>query len=86
MSTIIIDKIKQEIQNLAPNAQPEEVGVVTAVGDGIAEINGLKNALMMVMVVFDAGYGKSLEGVISAKVVLYGVMLSLEEDADKVVV
>ena len=52
MSTVIIDKIKQEIAGLDTSATPQEVGVVTGVGDGIAEIDGLKEAQMMEMVVF----------------------------------
>ena len=86
MSTAIIDRIKKEIENLDVNAQPEEVGVVTSVGDGIAEIDGLKKAQMMEMIVFDDGEGKSLEDILSNDDALYGLVLNLEEDAVKVVV
>lgn len=86
MSTTIIDKIKKEIENLDTNTLPEEVGVVTAVGDGIAEIDGLKQAQMMEMILFDDGEGKSLEEAISKDDALYGLVLNLEEDAVKVVV
>lgn len=86
MSTVIIDKIKKEIAGLDTANLPEEVGVVTTVGDGIAEIDGLRTAQMMEMVVFDDGDGKSLEEVIASKDVLYGLILNLEEDAVKVVV
>ncbi len=86
MSTVIIDKIKQEIAGLDTGATPEEVGVVTGVGDGIAEIDGLKEAQMMEMVVFSDGDGKSLEETISQDDALYGLILNLEEDAVKVVV
>lgn len=86
MSTTIIDKIKKEIENLHTNSLPEEIGVVTNVGDGIAEIEGLKTAQMMEMVVFDDSDGKSLEEVLKSQDALFGLILNLEEDAVKVVV
>jgi len=86
MSTAIIDKIKKEIENLDTKTQPEEVGVVTSVGDGIAEIDGLSKAQMMEMIVFDDGEGKSLEETLSNDDALYGLVLNLEEDVVKVVV
>ena len=86
MSTAIIDRIKKEIENLDTNTQPEEVGVVTTVGDGIAEIDGLLKAQMMEMIVFDDGDGKSLEEILSNEDALYGLVLNLEEDAVKVVI
>ncbi len=86
MSTAIIDKIKKEIESLDIQTQPEEVGVVTSVGDGIAEIDGLLKAQMMEMIVFDDGDGKSLEETLSNDDALYGLVLNLEEDVVKVVV
>lgn len=86
MSTTIIERIKAEIQNLNTTAEPEEVGVVQAVGDGIAEIDGLRQAQMMEMVVFNDGSGKSLAETISHDDALFGLILNLEEDVVKVVV
>ena len=86
MSTVIIDKIKKEIEGLDTSAVTAEVGVVRAVGDGIAEIDGLLSAQMMEMVVFDDSDGQSLEEVISKKEALFGLVLNLEEDVVKVVV
>jgi F-type H+-transporting ATPase subunit alpha len=86
MSTAIIDRIKKEIENIDVTAQPQEVGVVTSVGDGIAEIEGLTNAQMMEMIVFDDGKGKTLEETLSSDDALYGLVLNLEEDVVKVVV
>jgi len=86
MSTVIIDKIKKEIEGLDTSAVAAEVGVVRAVGDGIAEIDGLLSAQMMEMVVFDDSDGQSLEEVISKKEALFGLVLNLEEDVVKVVV
>ncbi len=86
MTNVLINKIKTEIQNLDTTTTTEEVGVVTAVSDGIAEIDGLSSAQMMEMVVFDDGDGKSLADVISSDDALYGLILNLEEDTVKVVV
>ncbi len=86
MSTVLIEKIKEEIAGLDTKNTPEEVGVVTTVGDGIAEIDGLKTAQMMEMVVFDDAEGKTLEEVIKSDDALYGLVLNLEEDTVKVVV
>jgi len=86
MSTTIIEKIKKEIEGLDVSTKTQEVGTVTAVGDGIAEIDGLREAEMMEMVVFDDADGKSLEEVIASDDALYGLILNLEEDAVKVVV
>lgn len=85
MSTII-EKLKKEIANLEVPAVAEEVGVVTAVGDGIVEIDGLQSAQMMEMIVFDDTKGKSLEEAMQDDKTLYGLVLNLEEDGVKVVV
>lgn len=86
MSTAIIDRIKKEIEGLDTTTQPEEVGIVTTVGDGIAEIDGIKNAQMMEMIVFDDGEGKILDEALANEDALYGLVLNLEEDVVKVVV
>jgi F-type H+/Na+-transporting ATPase subunit alpha len=86
MSTTIIDRIKKEIAALDVTAAPKEVGVVTAVSDGIIEISGLTSARMMEMVVFGVGEGASLETALKQTTVLYGLVLNLEEDVVKVVV
>jgi F-type H+/Na+-transporting ATPase subunit alpha len=86
MSTTIIDRIKKEIAALDVTATPKEVGVVTAVSDGIIEISGLTSAKMMEMVVFGVGEGATLETALKQTTVLYGLVLNLEEDVVKVVV
>jgi F-type H+-transporting ATPase subunit alpha len=86
MSTIIIEKIKKEIEGLSTTSLPEEIGIVTAVGDGIAEIDGLPKAEMMEMVVFETSAGKSLADTLGSDDALLGLVLNLEEDAVKVVV
>lgn len=86
MSTNIIDRIKKEIEKLDVSAVPEEIGVVTSVGDGIAEIDGLKSAEMMEMVIFDDAEEKSVEKAIKNDKVLFGLILNLEEEFVKVVI
>ena len=86
MSDTIIEKIQKEIEKMEVHASKEEVGRVISVGDGIAEIEGLRFAQMSEMVRFDDADGKSLEEAIKETDVLYGLVLNLEEDAVKVVV
>jgi F-type H+/Na+-transporting ATPase subunit alpha len=86
MSTTIINRIKEEISNLDTTATPEEVGTVIAVGDGVAEIEGLSRAQMMEMVTFDVTDGASLETALKTEATLVGLILNLEEDTVKVVV
>jgi len=86
MSTTIIDRIKKEIEQLDTTVAPVEVGQVTSVGDGVAELSGLPAAQMMEMVVFATGEGKTLEATLADSTVLYGLVLNLEEDVVKVVV
>ncbi len=86
MSTAIIEKIKKEIEGVSTEAHTEEVGIVTTVGDGIAEIDGLLKAQMMEMVVFDDTEGATLKETLARADALYGLVLNLEEDTVKVVV
>ena len=85
MSTII-DRIKKELEQVNPTGNIEEVGTVVAVGDGVAEIEGLTNARMMEMVRFDDGEGASLKESMEHTNVLFGLVLNLEEESVKVVV
>ncbi len=86
MSTTIIDRIKKEIEQLDTTAQPENVGVVIAVGDGVAEIECLSDAQMMEMVSFDTSDGVPLATALDERKALMGLVLNLEEDTVKVVV
>lgn len=80
MNPSIVDKIIKEIERYAPAAQAEHVGRVTAVGDGIVSIDGLSQAVMSEIVVFEETKGKSLENAMGAETTLYGLILNLEED------
>ncbi len=86
MSTTIIEKIKKEIEGLSSSSQPEEIGIVTAVGDGIAEIDGLPAAEMMEMVIFETDASQELSATLGKEDTLLGLILNLEEDTVKVVV
>lgn len=86
MSNPIIERIKKEIAALEPSATHETVGRVVTVGDGIAEIEGLSDAMMSEMVLFDDTQGKSVETAMAHSDALSGLVLNLEEDTVKVVV
>lgn len=86
MSTKIIDKLKNEIAGLASTAPAENVGVVTSVGDGIVEVEGLRTAKMMEMVSFELASGQSLKSSLENSDELFGLVLNLEEDSVKIVV
>jgi len=86
MSVTIVERIKQEIEGLESTALTSEIGVVTSVGDGIAELDGLIGAQMMEMVVFLTDDGQTLEAALEREDTLYGLILNLEEDAVKVVI
>jgi F-type H+/Na+-transporting ATPase subunit alpha len=86
MSTTLIERIKKEIAALPSDHMVEEAGVVTTIQDGVAEIEGIRGARMMEMVIFDDTDGKTLKESMTNDDVLYGLVLNLEEDTVKVVV
>ncbi len=82
----IIEKIKNEIENLNIDSEAQDIGRVVSVGDGVAEIDGLSAAKMMEMILFDDSGNKSLEDAMKSESVLYGLVLNLEEDVVKTVI
>ena len=82
----IIETIKKELENISTDTQTEEVGVVSAVSDGIVEIEGITAAQMMEMVVFETAEGKSLKTSLEATTETIGLVLNLEEDVVRAVV
>ena len=86
MDTLIIEKIQKEIEKFEHTSDVEKVGRVVRVGDGVAEIEGLQNAVMSEMVLFDDSSELSLEDAMNKSDALYGLVLNLEEDSVKVVV
>ena len=86
MDSLIIEKIKKELDNFELTPSVEKVGRVVRVGDGVAEIEGLEEAIMSEMVLFDDSGKKNLKEAMADTDVLYGLVLNLEEDAVKVVI
>ncbi len=86
MNTALIERLKAEIEHFAPEGKAETIGRVTAVGDGIAEISGLDNAVMSEMLVFDDSEGKSLAHGMESKTEVFGLVLNLEEDSVRAVI
>lgn len=62
----IIEQLKKQIENFKAEAKAEKVGRVIEVGDGVAKISGLSDAMASEMLEFSNG--------------VYGVALNLEED------
>ncbi len=85
MNTILIEKIRKEIEALEPKTSVERVGTVVKAGDGIAEIDGLQGAMMAEMVVFEAVGGKALKDTLDEEPIV-GFVLNLEEDFVKAVI
>ncbi len=85
-SNTIIERLKAEIANLDTAPVAQDVGRVVSVGDGVAEIDGLGEAKMMEMILFDDSSNKSLEEAMQSEGALYGLVLNLEEDSVKAVI
>src|SRR3990167_5483658 len=82
----IIKRIENEIASFAPKGNTEESGIVRATGDGIAEIDGLDNAIMTEMVLFDPTFDRTLEEALKDAAPVYGLVLNLEEDGVRAVI
>ena len=80
-----IEQFKKEIEGFKPSDRPANTGTVLRVGDGVAEIEGLPNAVMSEMVRFDTAHGKDLKNAINTKDV-FGVVLNLEEESVRTIV
>lgn len=61
----IIEQLKKQIENFETSVESEKVGTVIEVGDGVAKISGLSDAMASEMLDFGEG--------------IYGVVLNLEE-------
>jgi F-type H+-transporting ATPase subunit alpha len=84
--SLIIERIRKELESITPLAHVEETGTVVAVADGVAEIEGVQNARMMEMVLFVDTEGASLKESIEHSEMLFGLVLNLEEESVKVVI
>ena len=85
MEHTIVEKLKKEIEKFSHKAEVETSGVVVKAADGIAEIDGLRGAVMSEMLRFEVDSGKKLADSIGAEDV-FGVVLNLEEDSVKAVI
>ena len=63
----ISEQLRQKIQGFQSSFKSSEVGTVTTVGDGIAKVYGLDEAMAGELVTFDSG--------------VFGLILNLEEDS-----
>ncbi len=84
----IIKRIESEIAKTPSQGFQgrEEAGIVRATGDGIAEIDGLENAIMTEMVLFDPTFDRTLEEALKDAAPVYGLVLNLEEDGVRAVI
>ncbi len=80
-----IEQFKKEIEHFEPSARSTNTGVVTKVGDGVAEIDGLAGAVMSEMVRFVTAGNDPLEKALTVQDV-FGVILNLEEDTVRVII
>jgi len=86
MTTTIVEKLRKQIESFDATPTPEGIGTVVSVGDGVAEIDGLPNALMAEMLEFDISSDASLADSIRDTDRVFGMVLNLEEHAVRVVV
>jgi F-type H+-transporting ATPase subunit alpha len=86
MESTIIEKLRKQIEAFEPTVEPEGIGTVVSVGDGVALIDGLPNALMAEMIEFDTTSGTELEKALEEEGKLYGMVLNLEEHSLRAVV
>ncbi len=82
----IIKKIEKEITTFTQTKGSEETGSVRTVGDGIAEIDNLENAVLNEMVLFDPTFDRTLKEALKDPSPIYGLILNLEEDGVRVVI
>ncbi|HEY4519965.1 MAG TPA: F0F1 ATP synthase subunit alpha [Candidatus Paceibacterota bacterium] len=81
MNPSTVQKIIKEIESYTPRTAHVSVGTVSAVGDGVVTIDGLKGAVMGEMLLFEETKGKTLEEGTKQGAPLYGLILNLEEDS-----
>ncbi len=85
MNILLIEKIRKEIEALDTTTKVERIGTVVKAGDGIAEIEGLNDAMMAEMVTFEESGEKELKDTLDREPIV-GFVLNLEEDFVKTVI
>src|ERR1043166_10155282 len=81
-----IEQFKKEIENFTPSPRRQGGGVVSRVGDGVAEIEGLPKAKMSEMLRFDLAHGKALKDAAGEGTEVFGVVLNLEEESVRAII
>ena len=81
-----IEQFKKEIENFTPTPRAINTGVVTRVGDGVAEIEGLELAVMSETVRFVVAARKPLHDALELPTAVMGVILNLEEDSVRAII
>ncbi len=79
MNITIVEALRKQLESFEPTAHPEGFGRVVAVGDGVAEIEGLPRSLMAEMIEFDLSSGATFVDALSNERRVFGVVLNLEE-------
>ncbi len=87
MDTVLIEKLKKEIENFALNDSGEvlNIGRVVRTGDGVAEVEGLSDVKMSEMVIFEES-NESLKDSLEQKKSVQGLVLNLEEEYVRVII
>ncbi|MBL7058649.1 F0F1 ATP synthase subunit alpha [Patescibacteria group bacterium] len=67
----VVEQLKKQIDGFNTQVTEESVGIVLSIGDGIAKVSGLGEAMMSEMLEFSTHGGEKV----------FGVALNLEEDA-----
>jgi len=86
MDSVLIEKLRKELENFEPVTTTEKIGRVVRAGDGVAEIEGLTDVLMSEMVVFLEGEDRALEDSLKEAGAVYGLVLNLEEDSVRAII
>ncbi len=74
----IVEQLKKQIENFKAESKTEKVGRVVEVGDGVAKISGLSDAMASEMLEFTTQTNADSTQTNTEKI--YGVALNLEED------
>ncbi len=81
-----IEQFKKEIEHFEPTPRAKDAGIVSVVGDGVAQIEGLEGAAMGEMVRFETAHGKTLAKAVEKPTDVFGVILNLEEESARAII
>ncbi|MDO8558391.1 MAG: F0F1 ATP synthase subunit alpha [bacterium] len=75
--SILIEKLKKEIEGFRAEMKAENIGHVISIGDGVARIDGLSEAMAGEMLEFETAQNTNVHKTQT----VFGLVLNLEEDA-----